>query len=47
MQMLAAYLQDEAEDWWTDYINANGVDYTADAYRPGDIENAFKDKFCT
>jgi hypothetical protein len=47
MQMLAAYLQDEADDWWIDYVNANGVDYTQDAYRPGDIEDAFRAKFCT
>src|SRR5581483_43831 len=47
MQMLAAYFQDEADDWWTHYVNTNGIDYTHNAYRPGDIETAFKVKFCT
>jgi Ty3 transposon capsid-like protein len=46
-QMLAAHLQDEADDWWTDYVHDNGVDYTDGAYRQAALETAFKEKFCT
>jgi hypothetical protein len=32
-QMFAAYLQDEANDWWTTYVTTNGNDFNDDTYR--------------
>ena len=43
--MLAAHLQEEAEDWWNDYYTNNHAN--ADAMRLADIKTAFLARFCT
>jgi hypothetical protein len=41
-QMFAAHLQDEADDWWSTYVTANGEDYSTQDYRwMQNVEPAF------